>query len=147
LSYNSLFTLSPRMPIRQITIVGTGLIGGSLGLALRKSRFNGRIVGCDRAPVLEKARELGAIDTGTTNASDAARGSQVVVLAAPVGAIIESITSLGPALPAKTLLTDTGSTKLEVLERAKSAFGKQSVHRFLAGHPMAGKEQSGVEFA
>lgn len=135
------------MPIRQITIIGTGLIGGSLGLALKKQRFNGRIVGCDRAPVLEKARELGAIDTGSTNSSDAARGSQVVVLAAPVGAIIESIARLGPGLPAKTLLTDTGSTKVEVLKQAQSVFGERSGQRFLAGHPMAGKEQSGVEFA
>jgi prephenate dehydrogenase len=135
------------MPIRQITVIGTGLIGGSLGLALKKHRFAGRIIGCDRAPVLERARTKGAIDDGHTNPADAVRGSQVIVLAAPVGAILDLIARLGPALPPKTLLTDTGSTKAEILARATAVFGKQTGRRFLAGHPMAGKEQSGVEFA
>jgi prephenate dehydrogenase len=135
------------MPIRQITIIGTGLIGGSLGLALKKRKFPGRIVGCDRAPVLERAQEEGAIDSAFTNPADAVRGSAVVVLATPVVAIIELIERLGPALPAKTLLTDVGSTKSEVASRAQKVFGKAAAQRFLAGHPMAGKEQSGVEFA
>jgi prephenate dehydrogenase len=135
------------MSIRQITIIGTGLIGGSFALALKKRRFAGRIIGCDRAPVLERARSKGAIDGGHTNPSDAIRGSQIVVLATPVSGIIDLIARLGPGLPPKTLLTDVGSTKLEVLERAKKTFGKNAGVRFLAGHPMAGKEQSGVEFA
>ncbi|MGH9513174.1 MAG: prephenate dehydrogenase [Terriglobales bacterium] len=135
------------MPIRQISIVGTGLIGGSLGLALKKCGYAGRIVGCDRAPVLERARKKGAIDDGHTHPSDAVRGSQLVILAAPVGAIIELIKTLGPALPAKTLLTDVGSTKADVLASARDVFGKNLARRFLAGHPMAGKEQMGVEFA
>ena len=97
------------MPIRQITVVGTGLIGGSLGLALKKHRFPGRIVGCDRAPVLERARDQGAIDQGHTDPADAIRGSQVIVLATPVGAILDLIARLGPGLAPKTLLTDTGS--------------------------------------
>ncbi len=135
------------MPIRQITIIGTGLIGGSFGLALKKRRFPGRIIGCDQAPVLKQARERGAIDDAHANPSDAVRGSQVVLLAAPVGAIIELIGLLGPALPPKTLLTDVGSTKAEILARASATFGKDTARRFLAGHPMAGKEQSGVEAA
>ena len=134
-------------PIRQITIIGTGLIGGSLGLALKKHDFRGRIVGCDRAPVLERARDKGAIDDGHTNPSDAARGSQVVVLATPVGAIIDMIERIGPVLPQRTLLTDVGSTKAQVVARAADVFGKDAGRRFLAGHPMAGKEQAGVEFA
>jgi prephenate dehydrogenase len=135
------------MPIPQITIVGTGLIGGSLGLALKKHRFGGRIIGCDRAPVLERAQAKGAIDEGRVHPADAARGSQVIVLATPVGGIIELIERLGAALPAKTLLTDVGSTKGEVLARARKVFGKNVGRRFLAGHPMAGKEQAGVDFA
>ncbi len=135
------------MPIRQITIIGAGLIGGSLGLALKKHRFQGRIVGCDRAPVLERAREKGAIDLGHTNAARAVRGSQVILLATPVGAILDLIERLGPAQPARTLLTDVGSTKLEVVSRARAVLGKSAARRFLAGHPMAGKEQCGVEFA
>jgi prephenate dehydrogenase len=135
------------MSIRQITIIGTGLIGGSLALALKKHKFAGRIIGCDRAPVLERARSKGAIDIGHTNPSDAVRGSQIIILAIPVSGIIDSIERLGPALPAKTLLTDVGSTKAEVVQRAKAVFGKNTGVRFLAGHPMAGKEQAGVEFA
>jgi prephenate dehydrogenase len=132
---------------RQITIVGTGLIGGSLALALKNHRLVGRIVGCDRAPVLERAREKGVIDEGKTNPTDAARGSQVVILATPIGGIIEMIDRLGPGMPAKTLLTDVGSTKAEILARANAVFGRNARANFLGGHPMAGKEQAGVEFA
>jgi prephenate dehydrogenase len=135
------------LSIRQITIIGTGLIGGSLALALKKRKYAGRIVGCDRAPVLERAQELGAIDAGATNPADAIRGSTVVVLATPVVGIIDLIERLGPALSTKTLLTDVGSTKGEVANRAQKVFGKAVAQRYLAGHPMAGKEQSGVEFA
>ena len=135
------------MAIRQITIIGTGLIGGSLALALRKKKFPGRIVGCDREGTLERARMRGAIDEGTVNPGDAVRGSQLVVLATPVLAICDLIDRLGPVLPSKTLLTDVGSTKTAVVERAKAVFGKSAGKRFLAGHPMAGKELSGVDFA
>jgi prephenate dehydrogenase len=135
------------MPIRQITIIGTGLIGGSLALALRKRKFAGRIVGCDREGTLERARSCGAIDDGTANPGDAVRGSQVVVLATPVLGIIDLIERVGPVLPAKALLTDVGSTKAAVVERAVKVFGKNAGKRFLAGHPMAGKEMSGVDYA
>src|SRR6202158_688259 len=135
------------MSIRQITIIGTGLIGGSLGLALRKKKFAGRVVGCDRESTLHRARARGAIDDGTTNPGDAVQGSQVVVLATPVLAIVDLIERLGPSLPAKTLLTDVGSTKTAVVERAVKVFGKTAGKRFLAGHPMAGKEMSGVDYA
>ncbi|PYX64100.1 MAG: prephenate dehydrogenase/arogenate dehydrogenase family protein [Acidobacteria bacterium] len=135
------------MPIRQLTIIGTGLIGGSFGLALKKHRFLGRIVGCDRAPILERARQKGAIDRGYTDPVEAVRGSQVVLLATPVGGIIDLMERIGPVLPARTLLTDVGSTKVEVVARAGAVFGKNAGRRFLPGHPMAGKEQSGVEFA
>src|SRR3954470_11238657 len=90
------------MSIRQITIIGTGLIGGSLALALRKRKFAGKIVGCDREATLEKAREHGVIDVGKSNPADAVRGSQLIVLATPVLAIVDLIERLGPALPAKT---------------------------------------------
>jgi len=135
------------MPIRQITIIGTGLIGGSLALALKKRKFAGRIVGCDREATLEKARNRGAIDGGVANPGDAVRGSQVVVLATPVLAIVDLIERLGPALPAKTLLTDVGSTKAVIAQQALKVFGKNAGRRFLAGHPMAGKELSGVDYA
>jgi prephenate dehydrogenase len=135
------------MPVRQITIIGTGLIGGSFALALKKRRFGGRIIGCDRAPVLERARNKLAIDDGHTNPVDAVRGSEIIVLATPVSGIIDLVERLGPALPPKTFLTDVGSTKAEVVARAKKVFHKNVGVRFLGAHPMAGKELSGVEFA
>jgi len=133
------------MTIRQITIIGNGLVGGSLGLALRRKKFPGRIIGCDREAALEKARQRGAIDDGTSDPGDAVRGSQLVVLATPVLGIVDLIDRVGPILPAKALLTDVGSTK--IVERAQKVFGKNAPKRFLAGHPMAGKELSGVDYA
>lgn len=135
------------MIFKQVTIIGTGLIGGSLGLALRKRRLAGRIVGCDRAPVLERAQDCGAIDSGTTNPADAVRGSDLIVLATPVIAILDLMDRLGPTLPPRTLVTDVGSTKAEIARRAAKSFGRSAGQRFLAGHPMAGKEQAGVEHA
>ena len=133
--------------IQQITIIGTGLIGGSFGLAVRKHGFHGRIVGCDREPVLETARRLGAIDRAVIDPVEACRGSQVVLLATPVGGIIDLIERLGPVLPPDVLLTDVGSTKAEIVARARQVFGAAAAERFLAGHPMAGKERSGIEQA
>jgi prephenate dehydrogenase len=135
------------MAIRQITIIGTGLIGGSLGLALRKKKFAGRIIGCDREGTLERARMRGAIDAGTANPGDAVHGSQVVVLATPVLAIVDLIQRIGPVLPAKAVLTDVGSTKSAIVDCAVKVFGKNAGKRFLAAHPMAGREMSGVDYA
>jgi prephenate dehydrogenase len=135
------------MPFKQVTIIGTGLIGGSLGLALKKRRLAGRVLGCDRAPVLKRAQECGAIDSGNLNPGDAVRGSDLVVLATPVLAILDLIDRLGPALRPQTLVTDVGSTKAVVVARATKSFGRAAGQRFLAGHPMAGKEHAGVEFA
>jgi len=87
------------------------------------------------------------VDAGQNHLYEAIRGSQVVILATPVHGIIDLIDRLGPRLSSKTLLTDVGSTKVEILKRAKAVFGKNVAIRFLGGHPMAGKEQSGLEFA
>jgi len=135
------------MAIRQITIIGTGLIGGSFALAMRKRRFAGRIVGCDRESALKKAKMRGVIDNGFVEPADAVRGSQLVLLATPVLAIVDLISRLGRSLPATTLLTDVGSTKAAVAQQAMSVFGNDAGKRFLAGHPMAGKEHGGVDYA
>jgi prephenate dehydrogenase len=132
---------------RQITIVGVGLIGGSFALALKKHGYQGSIVGCDREAVLQQAIARSIIDRGVPRPEEAMAGSDLVMLAAPVGAILDLIERLGPLLPPDALLTDAGSTKAEIVMRAKSVFGKQFSDRFLAGHPMAGRENSGVEFA
>ncbi len=135
------------MSFKQVTIIGTGLIGGSLGLALRKRRLARRVIGCDRAPVLERAIDCGAIEAGSPDPADAVHGSDLVILATPVIAILGLIERLAPSLPARTLVTDVGSTKAEIAARAVKSFGRAAGQRFLAGHPMAGKEHAGVEFA
>lgn len=133
--------------VQQITIIGTGLIGGSLGLALNRGRLAERVVGCDRPAVLDAARNRGAIHEGREDPRAACEGSDVVVLATPVGGIIDLIERLGPVLPQNTLLTDVGSTKERIVERSRAVFGDRAGERFLPGHPMAGKESGGIEQA
>jgi len=135
------------MPIRQITIVGTGLIGGSLALALRQNGFDGTIVGCDRPAVLDRAVDRQVIDRAEVDLARAVVGSDVVVLATPVGTILSQFEAIAPTLPPTTLITDTGSTKQKLAERARMVFGDEAGNRVLPGHPMAGKEFSGVEHA
>ena len=135
------------MPIQQITIVGTGLIGGSLGLALRQHGFPGTIVGCDKSLVLETAMQRKAIDRAEADLERAAAGSDVIVFATPVGTILSQFEAIAPMLPATTLITDTGSTKQKLVERARMIFGSEAGKRVLPGHPMAGTECAGVEHA
>jgi prephenate dehydrogenase len=135
------------MTIQQITIVGTGLIGGSFGMALRRRGFGGTIVGCDKPEVLEVAVTRGAIDRGGTDLKEAVLHSDLIMFATPVGAILSLFEKLGPTLPPDTLITDTGSTKREFVERARLIFGAAAGQRVLPGHPMAGKEHGGIENA
>jgi prephenate dehydrogenase len=97
--------------------------------------------------VLERARNCGAIDDACSDLAGSVVGSQVVMLATPVLSIIDLIQRLSRALPVGTLLTDVGSTKAAVAEQALRVFGRDAGRRFLAGHPMAGKEHGGVEYA
>jgi len=135
------------MSIQRITIVGLGLIGGSLALALKRAGRQVEIVGCDRAEVLATAIGREIVARGSSDPLAAAQGSDVVVLATPVGTIIDLIERLGPVLPPSTLLTDVGSTKREIVERAQQVFGGAASSRFLAGHPMAGGEHAGLDHA
>jgi prephenate dehydrogenase len=135
------------MTIQRITIAGLGLIGGSLALALRYAGFAGEVMGCDRAEILASAVERKIVSSGHPDPVIAAQGSDIVVLATPVGAIIDLIERLGPVIPATTLLTDVGSTKREIAERAQQVFGSAAGKRFLPSHPMAGAEHAGLEHA
>ena len=135
------------MTIRQITIVGTGLIGGSLALALKQAGFAGTIVGCDKRAVLEVAQARGAIDRAEADLERAVVGSDVIVLATPVGCILTQLDLVTALLPPNTLITDAGSTKRRLVERARQLFGDAAAERFLPGHPMAGKEIGGIENA
>ncbi len=137
--------MDPDSCFHQVVIAGTGLMGGSWGLALKASGFGGRIIGCDRPEVLKRALELGAVDEGRPELSEAARDADLVILAAPVRVILEQLPRVNAAAPARALVTDTGSTKRAVLERAREVFAGEPL--FLGGHPLAGKEISGIEHA
>ena len=144
-SQTCLLMASLTSSFRNVTIIGTGLIGGSWGLALRRRGFSGRIIGCDRPEVLARAREIGAVDEGQASIAEAVRAADLVILATPVGAAIEILPQLKAAAAPAALITDTGSTKRAVLKRSCEVFGEDRL--FLGGHPLAGKEQSGIENA
>jgi len=137
--------------MHQVTIIGVGLIGGSFGMALRERLpsllTQVRIIGCDTAETLEIARDCRFLDATETDPCLAVRNSDWVVLATPVGAIIDLIERIAPHLKAGALVTDVGSTKAEILARAQAVFGEAAPRTFLAGHPMAGKETGGIEHA
>ena len=134
--------------IERITVVGTGLIGSSIGLALRAQGFAGTISGWDRDPAeATLARQRGAVDTVAADVLAAARASDVIVLATPVFAILDWMEKLALALGPGQLVTDVGSTKRLICERAAALFAGPQSATFLAGHPMAGKEVHGAAAA
>ena len=130
---------------KHVAILGTGLIGGSFGLALRKLRPRPRVVGWDKPDVLKRARERGAIDRGETDLARAVRGADLVYIALPVGAVLEHLPEIARAASPRALVTDTASSKRAICEQAAACFTVSAL--FLGGHPMAGKEISGVAAA
>jgi prephenate dehydrogenase len=137
--------------IERVFIFGTGLIGASTGLALRRAGFAGRIDGWDTSLLeMEAAVQMGAIDGRAANREDAlelAKLADVVVLAVPVLAIKDWMRLLAPVLRAGQLVTDVGSTKFEIVELAQQLFAGEEAAAFLPGHPMAGKESGGALLA
>ena len=104
----------------KITIVGMGLIGSSLGMALKKAQVQATIVGTDRDRVIaSEARKMGATDTTENNPIQAIKGAKLIIIATPVGAIQELMKLFGPELEDGVTVTDTGSTKAEVLRWAE----------------------------
>lgn len=129
----------------RVTIIGLGLVGGSWGLALKALGFQGRRVGCDRAEVLKRALEAGVVDEGEENPRAAVRGADLVILATPVGTILDLLPQLKPSVKPGALVTDVGSTKRLICRRGAEVFDGEAL--FLGGHPLAGKERSGLESA
>ncbi|MCX7680706.1 MAG: prephenate dehydrogenase [Anaerolineae bacterium] len=127
----------------RITIVGLGLMGGSLAGALRgKCR---QVVGvARRSETLEKALALGFIDQGTTSIAEGVQGADVIILATPVRTIIQQIEELAPLLPPGCLLMDLGSTKRDIVAAMEQL---PPYVQPLGGHPMCGKEKAGLEVA
>lgn len=135
------------MAFQQVTIVGTGLIGGSLGLALKVQGLARRVVGCDRTEVLDTAKAAGVIDDAQPDLARACAGSDIVVLATPVGTIIDMLPRVAGAINPNAVVTDVGSTKREICAAAEKTWGEHASSRFLPGHPMAGKAEGGIQHA
>ena len=132
--------------MQTIAVIGLGLIGGSLGLALRQAadergarRYS--VIGYDSDPQrLQQAQQRGVIDQTSNHLSDAARDAQIVILATPVLAMRGVLAEIAPALRAGTIVTDTASTKAAVLGWARELLPVSA--RFIGGHPMAGSTGS-----
>jgi len=131
--------------IERIAILGTGLLGTSIGLALRSAGFGGSIVGWNRSS--EGGREalaMRAVDSLAADALEAARDSQVVILCVPIYSTLDTMEQLSAILGPDHLVTDVGSTKAQITSAAGRLFNTPERAAFLPGHPMAGKERGGA---
>jgi prephenate dehydrogenase len=133
--------------LARIAIIGLGLIGGSLGLAIKRAQLRDvEIVGFARSrETREKAKRAGAIDRAAPGPDDAARGANIVIIATPIGAIPDTFERIAPVLSENALVTDAASTKNQVMRWARDLL-PPSVD-FVGGHPMAGKETTGIDVA
>ena len=133
--------------LNKLVIFGVGLIGGSVALALKKAGNSPQIVGVGRTEEsLKTALELDVIDIATSNIQDALQNADLVIIATPVAQTPAILKSIKPYLSSKTIITDAGSTKGDVLYCAKEILGELS-SQFIGGHPIAGAEKSGVTAA
>ena len=129
--------------IQRVTILGTGLIGGSFALALKKYTTEIRIAGWDRADALREARSRQVIDDAHHgDLAPALRGADLVYIALPIGATLDLLPDIARHAPGHALITDACSTKFRIVQAAGEHFSEGPL--FLGGHPMAGKEVSGV---
>ncbi len=131
--------------IERVAILGTGLLGTSVGLALRSAGFRGSIIGWNRSPEqAQVALSMGAFDSIAKDALQAARNSQVVLLAVPIYVTLDLMEQLSGMLGSEHLVTDVGSTKAQITAAAGRLFNTPERAAFLPGHPMAGKERGGA---
>ncbi len=134
------------LPFRVVAIVGVGLLGGSLGLALRARRLARRVVGVGRRQSsLDRAIALGAVDDATLDLRAGVAEAELVVLATPVGAMVELARAAADAMPRGSLMTDVGSTKAQLVRALEEVAGGR--FRYVGSHPMAGSEKHGVDEA
>ena len=136
-----------RRRLGKLVIFGVGLIGGSLALALKKHKAAARIVGVGRSRAnLLAARRLGIIDEIATDPALAVQDADLVLLAVPLGQTAVVLARIAPHLAAKTIVTDAGSTKRDVIAHARKYLGA-AFARFVPAHPIAGTEKSGARAA
>ena len=126
--------------MKNVVIVGTGLIGSSFGLALRQAGFDGPITGVSSARAIADAIAAGAIDRGAPLAEAVAQ-ADLVFLSQTIGRILDTIRHLDPLVRPDAIVTDAGSTKCEIVDLARQNIARC---QFLGGHPMAGKEKRGA---
>ncbi len=132
--------------MEKIAVLGMGLIGGSLGMALQKTGIARQIAGYDSNPdVTQRAMERGAITLMCITVEEAVQQADMVVLATPILAMRELLERMAPALKPGVLVTDTASTKEQILKWAQTVLPANIV--FVGGHPMAGREHTGIEAA
>ncbi len=132
--------------MKRIAVLGLGLIGGSLALALRRANLAEQIAGYDACPDARRcAVERGAITHNTATAEEAVKQADMVILATPIRAMPALFECITPALKPGVLVTDTASTKAQVIEWARRLLPAHAV--FVGGHPMAGRESSGIDAA
>jgi len=135
------------MMLKKVVVCGVGLIGGSFALALKAAGAVGEVVGLGRRQAsLVAAQQRGVIDRIASDWADALQDADLVFLAMPVGQMLPVMQALVPHLPPDAIVTDGGSTKLDVVAAARIAFGEK-IAQFVPGHPIAGAEKSGVEAA
>jgi prephenate dehydrogenase len=133
--------------IEKLAIIGVGLIGGSVALALREAGVVREVVGCGRGEAnLIQAQELGILDHYTHDVAEAVQGADMVLLAVPLGAMRETLTAMRDRLKPDTVVTDAGSVKGSVVDDLRAVFGEVPDY-FVPGHPIAGTERSGAEAA
>jgi len=137
--------MAARVPFRRVAVIGTGLIGGSFAMALRRHFPDTIVVGYSRAGSLERALERGAIQEAVSDVPLAVRGADLIYISLPIGATIESLAAIAAAAEPHALVTDVGSTKAAICKAAATHF--RGGARFLGAHPMAGKEKTGVDHA
>lgn len=132
--------------IDTVAVIGVGLIGGSFAAALKQAGAVGTVLGAGRRPeTLQEAAKLGLIDE-IVNYREAAQRADLIFVAAPVGAFEAIFKELAPSLGAKTIITDGGSTKQNVIEAARVGL-KSRIGQFIPGHPMAGSHEKGPQAA
>jgi prephenate dehydrogenase len=133
-------------PFRQISILGLGLIGGSIALDVKKLRLAKRVVGYNRSPARRHlAKKLRACDEVTGDPRAAVRGADLVILATPVQTMLPLAKKIAPALEANALITDVGSTKVLLVKNLSKVFKGRG--NYIGSHPIAGTEHSGMESA
>ena len=131
---------------KNVSIVGLGIMGGSVGLALRRKKLAERVFGvARREESVKKALEVGAIDEGTTDITEDAGNADIVIIAVPVGVVCEMLEKMVPHLKSGCIITDVGSTKMEIVDTVDKFLPKNLY--FVGSHPLAGSEKSGVESA